>query len=558
MATAILAIMGIALCLFTLPILAGWAVNLFGLEPVITMLVMDLAVWGGWWFARRGLWRWASFVPPAVFFVLPLYGVYTASAPMVVGLLFLSIAILLTGMLQGIRSQWYMVAICIATYAAVEWVWGTNGVEGFSASVIMVSGAFVGIALLQWFFTSLLHHALAQTKTYAHELQTHREDLEYLFARGREQARHVQQIIDTVPEGVLLLDQDHRVILANPAGQQNLAALAGSRAGSVLTALGEHPLIELLEQPEDGEWHEVKAEGCTFEVIARPIPIIPASQGWVMVIRDMTHERDMHQLMRHQERMASLGQLTGGIAHDFNNLLTAIQGYTQFAIDELGPGSPIRADLEEVEKAAKRAAALTSQLLAFSRKQILQPEVLDLNDLIREIKQILQRMIGEHIELLTVLSPTLGRVKADPTQMEQVILNLAINARDAMPDGGQLTIETANIELDSAWAREQIGGQPGEYVMLVITDTGTGIDDTIRKHIFEPFFTTKEVGKGTGLGLATVHGIVTQSGGYISVDSTPGEGASFRVYLPRAADEEPAMSQTASHTLDGGGQVPAP
>jgi signal transduction histidine kinase len=546
MATAILAMMGITLCLFTLPILAGWATSVFELEPVLIMLLLDLSVWGGWCLARRGHWRWAGYIPPAILYLLTLYGACSANAPMVLGLLFLAIAILLTGILLGIRTQWYMVALCTATYAAAEWTWGTGGLEGFLASMIVVSGSFVGIALLHWFFASMLQHALAQSRTYTDELQTYRDDLEYLLAWGQEQTRHVQQIIDTVPEGVLLINQEHRVLLANPAGQQDLATLASSRAGYVLTALGERPIHELLEQPESAEWHEISAHGRTFEVVAQPIPIIPASQGWVMVIRDMTDEREIQQRMRHQERMASLGQLTGGIAHDFNNLLTTIRGYTQFALDDLGASNPVCADLKEVQTAADRAAALTNQLLAFSRKQVLQPEVLDLNALIGEVEHLLQRLIGEHIELSTVLSPTLGRVEADPTQVEQVVLNLAVNARDAMPKGGRLTIETADVELDGAWVQKHPESQPGKHVMLAVSDTGTGIDPAIRAHIFEPFFTTKDVGKGTGLGLATVHGIVTQSGGHILVDSRPGEGTTFRIYLPRTEDTTETHLELAS------------
>jgi len=261
--------------------------------------------------------------------------------------------------------------------------------------------------------------------------------------------------------------------------------------------------------------------------------------------RDVTEQRHLEEQFRQSQKMEAVGQLAGGIAHDFNNLLTAILGNTQLLLRDLPPGDAKRSDVEEIRKASERAASLTRQLLAYSRRQMLQPEVLDLNVVVAEMDKMLRRLIGEHIALVAVLAPDLGRVRADPNQIEQVIVNLAVNARDAMPDGGKLTIETANVDLDEAFAQAHLGSVPGSYALLAVTDTGAGMDATVRAHLFEPFFTTKEVGKGTGLGLATVYGIVKQSGGYISVDSEPGRGSSFRIYLPRIETpaEEPAGPQ---------------
>jgi CheY-like chemotaxis protein len=234
----------------------------------------------------------------------------------------------------------------------------------------------------------------------------------------------------------------------------------------------------------------------------------------------------------------AIGRLAGGVAHDFNNLLTVILGRAQLLLQRLPEADPLRRHAGLIQSTAERAGALTQQLLAFGRKQVLQPRVLDLNALVSDVKKIRRRLLGE--ELLTVLDPGLGRIKADPVQLEQVLINLAVNARDAMPRGGRLAIETVNVELDQAFVRANPGARPGSHVRLAVGDTGTGMDAEALSRIFEPFFTTKEQGKGTGLGLATVYGIVKQSDGYVGVETELGRGTTFSVYLPRATAEADA------------------
>ena len=276
---------------------------------------------------------------------------------------------------------------------------------------------------------------------------------------------------------------------------------------------------ELKVRRPDGETRDVEFSGRTH--------IAPGLH--FTIFRDVTALRRAEGQLRQAQKLEAVGRLAGGVAHDFNNLLSIILSYTDLILDALKPDDPLRADLEEVKAAGLRSTDLTRQLLAFSRRQVLQPRVLVLNEIVTGMERMVRRLLGEGITLSLVPSPTLGRAEVDPGQIEQVILNLAVNARDAMPRGGELTIATANVHLDGTSGPE---GVKGSFVCLTVTDTGSGIDAATRSHIFEPFFTTKDVGQGTGLGLATVLGIVQQSLGHIEVVSEPGKGATFTVVVP--------------------------
>jgi signal transduction histidine kinase/CheY-like chemotaxis protein len=267
---------------------------------------------------------------------------------------------------------------------------------------------------------------------------------------------------------------------------------------------------------------------------------------------EITERQRLEEELRQTQKMEAIGTLSGGIAHDFNNLLTVIRGYARMVLDRVQADPDLRADVEQIDEAGSRAAALTSQLLTFSRRQMLQPKVIDLNSVVNDLEKMLRRLIGEHIELLTDVSHGIGNVKADPGQIEQVIMNLVVNARDAMPRGGRLVIETRNVKLDAAYAREHVDVIPGDYVMLAVHDTGTGMDEDVKVHIFEPFFTTKERARGTGLGLSTVYGIVKQSGGSIQVKSELGKGTTFEIYLPRVHGKHESMTRSAPSSVHQG------
>jgi len=359
-----------------------------------------------------------------------------------------------------------------------------------------------------------------------------------------------RSLVTNAPYGICRCDARGHLVDANPAlvsslGYDSTADLIG-RNLSTLYADGQQwfVLADQLRTQESfegltAEWTRKDGSITAVRLSGRAIKDERKNVTFEIFTEDVTERRALEQQLRQAQKMEAIGRLAGGIAHDFNNLLMVISGYSEFLLDRLGPDQALRGPAKEIASAAERATSLTRQLLAFSRKQMLTPKVIDLNAVVTENLKMLTRLIGEDIDLVMIPGAELGPVKADPGQIEQVILNLAVNARDAMPQGGRLTIETSNVMLDDSYARLHAPVQPGDYTMLVITDTGIGMDADTQSRIFEPFFTTKGT-KGTGLGLSTVYGIVKQSGGYIWVYSELGKGTSFKIYMPHVTPEEVA------------------
>ena len=366
----------------------------------------------------------------------------------------------------------------------------------------------------------------------------------------------LQKVIDTDPSLIFVKDFEGRFVLVNRAVAEVYGCAIEELVGKTDADFNtnqeevEHFLRNDREVMETGQPKLIAEEPVTnpatgvtrwFQTIKVPLTLpghdVPLMLG---VGTDITPRRQLEEQLRQSQKMEAVGRLAGGIAHDFNNVLTAILGYSQMLLADLPESDSRREDVQEIEHAANRAATLTRQLLAFSRRQVLQPQVLDLNALLENLDNFLRRLIGEDIDLRVHSSPELWLVSADSGQMEQVIMNLAVNSRDAMPRGGKVTVETANVTLDAGYAQHHMTVTPGEYVMLAVSDTGTGMDEETLAHIFEPFFTTKSSSKGTGLGLSTVYGIVKQSGGNIWVYSEIGRGTTFKIYLPRNRSEAPA------------------
>jgi PAS domain S-box-containing protein len=361
-----------------------------------------------------------------------------------------------------------------------------------------------------------------------------------------------RSLVTNAPYGICRSDRTGILLDVNPAfvsmlGYSGVSELVGRHFGTLYSdAQMWFSLADYFRALKEfngvvAEWDKKDGTPISVRISGRAMVDEFKAVYYELFTEDITERRALEQQLRQAQKMEAIGRLAGGVAHDFNNLLMVISGYSEFLLERLGPDPNVRGPAKEIAAAADRATSLTRQLLAFSRKQMLAPKVFDLNEVVTENLKMLTRLIGEDIDLVMVPAAQLGAVKADPGQIEQVIMNLAVNARDAMPDGGKLTIETSNVTLDESFTRLHAPLSPGDYVLLTISDTGTGMDSETQSHIFEPFFTTKGP-KGTGLGLSMVYGIIKQSGGYVWVESELAKGTMFKIYLPRFTDAEERVS----------------
>ena len=374
----------------------------------------------------------------------------------------------------------------------------------------------------------------------------------------KESEEYLKTLLDSIHTGIIVIDAEtHKILDANSYALEMIGFKKEQISGHVChehvcpAEIGECPVTDLQQTVDSSERILIKANGGQIPILKSVVPIMRKDRKYLIEsFIDITKRKQVEkekaaleeQLLQSQ-KMEAIGRLAGGVAHDFNNLLTPITGYSQLAISSLSPSDPMRNDLQEIQKAAERAATLTRQLLVFSRRQTLKLQVLNLNNIMLDIGKMIRRLIGEQIELVMLPGPDLGSVKVDPGQFEQVIVNLAVNARDAMLNGGKLILETTNVTLGEDYAYQHTGITPGDYIMFAVSDTGTGIIDEVKAHLFEPFFTTKEKGKGTGLGLSMVYGIVKQSNGHILVYSEPGQGTTFKIYFPRVEEEMVSIPQ---------------
>jgi PAS domain S-box-containing protein len=389
------------------------------------------------------------------------------------------------------------------------------------------------------------------------DLTEAREELE-------QRERFLSNVFSSIQDGISVLDKDLNILRVNPTMERWYA--------HAMPLKGKKCFLAYHEREESCEvcptQATLKTGEAAYEIVPKTgtggrrvgwldlysFPLFDNTtgqlKGVIEYVRDITDRKKAEDELHQSQKMEAVGRLAGGISHDLNNLLTAIAAYADLLLMDIPETNPSSLHVVEIKSAVEQAASLTGQLLAFSRKQVLQPKVLDLNGVVGSMQGLLRRLIGENIDLEILLAANMGRVRADPGQLEQVILNLVVNGRDAMPQGGTLTLETADVDLNEVYAKEGMGIDPGPYVMLVVTDTGGGMDEELLSHIFEPFFTTKERHKGTGLGLSTVFGIVKQSKGGIWVSSKPGSGTTFKIYLPRVPDvpveAEPAPSPAPS------------
>jgi two-component system cell cycle sensor histidine kinase/response regulator CckA len=375
-----------------------------------------------------------------------------------------------------------------------------------------------------------------------------RTDLASVFQKSEQL---VTALLESASQAIISIDRGGRIVLANRRAEEMFGYSREELVGARIEMLLPESQRAAHTRDRDGYFARphTRPMGIGMDLSGRrkdgsevPVEVslsyVEIDEGVFAIafVSDISQRKHLEEQLLHAQKMEAVGRLAGGVAHDFNNMLTVIVGYNRMILDELSTLDPLRGYAEEILKAADRAGALTNQLLAFSRRQIMQPRVINVNAVMIQTQKMLQRLIGEDVDLVLKLGTNVRNIKADPGHVEQAVVNLAVNARDAMPLGGQLTIETANVVLDENYAKTHMGVKPGDFTMIAVSDTGHGMDAETRRHIFEPFFTTKEKGKGTGLGLATVYGMVKQTGGDIWVYSEPGQGTTFKLYFPSVSE----------------------
>jgi PAS domain S-box-containing protein len=510
----------------------------------------------------------------------------TGIAMVAIALVVWAIAVLLIRRAQGPHRLTYLgIAVLFVLYAAMSFARGLYWAFQSTGSPLFAETTFN-----EAYFAASIVFDISWTVTFlVMNHQRMAEELAGAKAQIESSRNQLADIVSFLPDATFAVNGAREVIAWNRAAEELTGKSAGQVMGrlyedSVGPVLGERKaiLLDLALDPDlpapdhyasihrDGdsvsaEVHDFEIGGRTRSLWATATPLRDATgrvAGAIESIRDVSDRkraedalRAAEEQLRQSHKMEAVGQLAGGIAHDFNNLLTAIIGYSDLILAGQGLSDPlVREDLTEIKRAADRASGLTRQILAFSRRQALRPEVASLNHVVASMEPLLRRTLGENIDLVTLAHPRLDMVEVDLHQFEQVLMNLALNARDAMPSGGRLTLETANVELDEEYRLTHPDVKSGSYVMMAVSDTGLGMDDVTLSHAFEPFFTTKSPDRGTGLGLSTVHGIVGQSGGCISVYSELGEGTTFKIYLPRAAGPTSAAGATAIHRQPLGGR----
>lgn len=459
---------------------------------------------------------------------------------------------------HSLTRAFFPVTVAIVLLVAWAMAWILTSVRGHPA---IGAALLMGLSLaVTAFVTSRVAESIGAV------LRRSEQERSAAHAREALAKARADTILACVGEGICGVDASGRITFINPTGAELLSTDPERLRGEPHQALfhGDSPAsasdcgicasLQTLGRQHSTEAVLRKSDGSTFpaRLTSSPIREAGAVTGVVVAFSDLTEQKRLEQQLLQSQKMEAIGQLAGGVAHDFNNLLAVILSYSHLILSQKDMPTKARSDIEEIVNASNRAAQLTSRLLAFSRQQVLQPRVVELDDIVRNAERLISRLIGEDIELAVSLAPKLGKVRVDPVQIEQILMNLVVNSRDALPNGGRITIETSNVELDGDYAAEHLGTKPGRYVLLAVSDNGIGMDAVTRARLFEPFFTTKELGRGTGLGLSTVFGIVKQGNGHIWVYSEPGRGTTIKVYFPEvdaptSALSEPKLPITGGH-----------